>query len=240
MTKTIAIIPCRFKSSRLPGKPLKEICGIPMYMHVYNQSLKCTELDDVFIATDDDRIKESCKKNGVPVVMTSSHCVTGTDRVAEAASLLECDLVVNIQGDEPMIDPVSIDMIANKMKNSANIFATNAFTVIDDDDHINNPHIVKVLISKNSNALMFSRSKIPYTKNMPTTYRQQLGLYAFKKESLLMFPKLRIGEIEQAEDIEMLRVIENGYTLKMVEVQERSISVDTLEDLLYVRSIMER
>ena len=239
MSKTIAIIPCRFKSSRLPGKPLKEICGIPMYMHVYKQSLRCNELDDVFIATDDDRIKESCKKNGVPVIMTDSSCVTGTDRVAEAANSLDCEIVVNIQGDEPMIDPVSIDMVAKEMKNSIDIFATNAFTIIDSDD-ADNPHIVKALISNNSNALMFSRSKIPYKKNMSPIYRQQLGLYAFKKESLLMFPKLCIGEIEQAEDIEMLRVIENGYTLKMVEVQERSISVDTLEDLLYVRSIMER
>jgi len=238
MSKTIAIIPCRFKSSRLPGKPLKEICGIPMYMHVYKQSLRCNELDDVFIATDDDRIKESCKKNGVPVIMTDSSCVTGTDRVAEAANSLDCEIVVNIQGDEPMIDPVSIDMVAKEMKNSIDIFATNAFTIIDSDD-ANNPHIVKALISNNSNALMFSRSKIPYKKNMSPIYRQQLGLYAFKKESLLMFPKLCIGEIEQAEDIEMLRVIENGYTLKMVEVLERSISVDTLEDLLYVRSIME-
>ena len=238
MSKTIAIIPCRFKSSRLPGKPLKEICGIPMYMHVYKQSLRCNELDDVFIATDDDRIKESCKKNGVPVIMTDSSCVTGTDRVAEAANSLDCEIVVNIQGDEPMIDPVSIDMVAKEMKNSIDIFATNAFTIIDSDD-ADNPHIVKALISNNSNALMFSRSKIPYKKNMSPIYRQQLGLYAFKKESLLMFPKLRIGEIEQAEDIEMLRVIENGYTLKMVEVLERSISVDTLEDLLYVRSIME-
>jgi len=238
MSKTIAIIPCRFKSSRLPGKPLKEICGIPMYMHVYKQSLRCNELDDVFIATDDDRIKESCKKNGVPVIMTDSSCVTGTDRVAEAANSLDCEIVVNIQGDEPMIDPVSIDMVAKEMKNSIDIFATNAFTIIDSDD-ADNPHIVKALISNNSNALMFSRSKIPYKKNMSPIYRQQLGLYAFKKESLLMFPKLCIGEIEQAEDIEMLRVIENGYTLKMVEVLERSISVDTLEDLLYVRSIME-
>jgi len=217
---------------------LKEICGIPMYMHVYKQSLRCNELDDVFIATDDDRIKESCKKNGVPVIMTDSSCVTGTDRVAEAANSLDCEIVVNIQGDEPMIDPVSIDMVAKEMKNSIDIFATNAFTIIDSDD-ADNPHIVKALISNNSNALMFSRSKIPYKKNMSPIYRQQLGLYAFKKESLLMFPKLCIGEIEQAEDIEMLRVIENGYTLKMVEVLERSISVDTLEDLLYVRSIME-
>ena len=239
MSKTVAIIPCRYQSSRLPGKPLKEICGLPMYFHVYTQALKCNELDDVLVATDDLRIRDSCIKHGVPVVMTSSNCVTGTDRVAEAVQLISCDIVVNVQGDEPMIDPESIDRVVRGIKNKSGIFATNAYTIINDISDIENPHIVKAVISNDDKALMFSRSPIPYKKNQPPIYRRQLGLYAFTKKTLLMFPKLRMGEIEQSEDVEMLRIIENGHVLKMVEVAKNSVAVDTLDDLLYVRSIME-
>ena len=237
--KTIGIIPCRYNSSRFPGKPLEKICDMPMYWHVYNQSLKSDELDDVMVATDDVRIQNSCINYDVPVIMTSDSCATGTDRVAEAADLLDCDIVVNIQGDEPMIDPVSIDLVAKEIKSRPEIFASNAYAVIDDNKSLEDNNIVKVVISSSNQALMFSRLPIPYRKNKTPVYRQQLGLYAFTRESVLEFTRLPQKEIEMSEDVEMLRVIENDLLLSMVEVLEKPISVDTPDDLDYVRSIME-
>jgi 3-deoxy-manno-octulosonate cytidylyltransferase (CMP-KDO synthetase) len=237
--RTIGIIPCRYNSSRLLGKALKDICGMPMYWHVYNQSKKSKELDTILIATDDARIFDSCVAHEIPVVMTSKKCVTGTDRVAEAVKKLDFDIVVNIQGDEPTINPDSIDAVVKDLKKNTNAFASNAYTVIDNEDYARNQNVVKVVTSKDNLALMFSRSRIPYNRRATPKYKQQLGLYAFRKKNILDFSNLDICEIEQSEDIEMLRIIENGHILSMVEVSENTVSVDTYDDLLCARSLIE-
>lgn len=228
----IGIIPCRYQSTRFPGKPLADIGDKPMMWHVYHQALKARELEKVYIATDDFRIADTCAHFKMNVLMTSKEHLTGTDRIAECANELSSEFFVNIQGDEPFISPESIDSVARALRESdERVSATNAFAKIFDEDTINSPNVVKVILSKANNAIAFSRSPIPYGLHQKPTYLRQLGLYAFKRAALTTFTKREQGPLEMCEAVEMLRFIENGDTVRMVEVEESGLAVDTPEDL---------
>lgn len=236
----VGIIPCRYKSVRFPGKPLADINGKPMMWHVYQQAAKARSLSAVYIATDDDRIADSCKSLGLNVLMTRSDHSTGTDRVAECANFLSAEFYVNIQGDEPMIDPEAIDAVAEAIRDCVDpqVMASNAYVPITSPCDAVDTNIVKVLLAKDSSALAYSRLPIPYPKGGAVTYLRQLGLYAFRKSGLLLFAEHTPGPVEDAEGVEMLRFLEHGYRVRMVEVHDESIPVDTESDLARVRAMM--
>jgi 3-deoxy-manno-octulosonate cytidylyltransferase (CMP-KDO synthetase) len=239
--RILGVIPCRYQSSRFPGKPLAIIANKPMMWHVYKKAMESNVLDEVYIATDDERIYKVANELQLNVIMTQNSHSTGTDRVAEVSEKVDADFYVNIQGDEPLID---IDSIRNIVKeivdcSDTEVQAINAYASISDPSHVVNSNVVKVIVDVNSNAIAFSRQPIPYPKSGEARYYQQLGLYAFKKSALQIFSNSSPQYLEKAEDIEMYRLIENGYKIRMMISDSPSISVDTPNDLLKVRDIIE-
>ena len=238
--KVIGVIPCRYKSSRFPGKPVAMICGKPMLWHVWNQAKKTKYVDKLIVATDDNRIYDVCYQHGIESIMTSENHKTGTDRVAEVAERIDGDVFVNIQGDEPMIDPNGIDVVVAEIINNGGESIANAFALIEDKSDLINGNVVKVITSNTNYAIAYSRSPIPYPKESNPIYKRQIGLYAIKRESILEFPSLNRGYLELSEGIEMLRYLENGYKIKMVEVSDNnSIPVDVPDDIMRVESLMK-
>jgi 3-deoxy-manno-octulosonate cytidylyltransferase (CMP-KDO synthetase) len=238
--KVIGVIPCRYKSSRFQGKPIAMICGKPMLWHVWNQAKKTKYVDKLIVATDDNRIYDVCYQYGIESIMTSEDHKTGTDRVAEVAERIDGDVFVNIQGDEPMIDPSGIDVVVAKIINNDEESIANAFALIENKSDLINGNVVKVITSNTNYAIAYSRSPIPYPKESNPTYKRQIGLYAIKRESILEFPLLNRGYLELSESIEMLRYLENGYKIKMVEVSDNnSIPVDVPDDIMRVESLMK-
>ncbi len=239
--KITGIIPCRYGAYRFPGKALADIHGKPMMWHVYQQALKAESLDDVFIATDDERIAAVCAELGLQSVMTRSDHATGTDRLAECATLIDCDIYVNVQGDEPMIAPQAIDTVTRGIMESedSGTLAANGFNDIHLATDVIDTNIVKVVMATDGAALAYSRLPIPYPKDGAVQYHRQLGLYAFRKTGLETFADRSPGPVEQAEGIEMLRFLEHGYRVKMVRVPDfDGIPVDTPADLERVRKMM--
>ena len=238
--KVIGVIPCRYKSSRFPGKPVAMICGKPMLWHVWNQAKKTKYVDKLIVATDDNRIYDVCYQYGIEPIMTSEDHKTGTDRVAEVAERIDGDVFVNIQGDEPMIDPSGIDVVVAEIINNDEESIANAFALIENKSDLINGNVVKVITSNTNYAIAYSRSPIPYPKESNPIYKRQIGLYAIKRESILEFPSLNRGYLELSEGIEMLRYLENGYKIKMVEVSDNnSIPVDVPDDVMRVESLMK-
>ena len=238
--KVVGVIPCRYKSSRFRGKPIEMICGKPMLWHVWNQAKKTKLVDNLIVATDDDRIYDVCYQYGIESIMTSDDHNTGTDRVAEVAERIEGDVFVNIQGDEPMIDPNGIDVVVAEIINNDEESIANAFALIENKSDLINGNVVKVITSNTNYAIAYSRSPIPYPKESNPIYKRQIGLYAIKRESILEFPSLNRGYLELSEGIEMLRYLENGYKIKMVEVSDNnSIPVDVPDDIMRVESLMK-
>jgi len=239
--KVIGVIPCRYKSSRFPGKPLALISGKPMVWHVWNQAGKTEYIDRLIVATDDNRIYDACHQYGIESVMTSENHKTGTDRVAEVAGRIEGDVFVNIQGDEPLIDPSGIDRIILEIKKNDREDIVNAFSAITDMGDIINGNVVKVITSIDDYALAYSRSPIPYPKESNPRYKRQIGLYAIKRDVILKFPSLSRGYLELSEGVEMFRYLENGYKIKMVEISDDgSIPVDIADDILRVESVLKK
>lgn len=231
MMKTIAIIPSRYGSSRFPGKPLVNICGKPMIWWVYQQCIKVKCLDKVVVATDDERIFRTCRDYLIDVIMTSSDNRTGTDRVAEVARNLDADFYVNIQGDEPLIEPEIIDKVVSFKMEHENLDVINTMTILSDSEDAHSNSIVKVVHS-DDNLIYLSRSAVPYPKSgEKIRYMRHLGLYGLTKGALDFFSKSERSPIEKIEDIEMLRFIENGYRIKVVQVESKSIGVDRPEDI---------
>ena len=239
--KTIGIIPCRYQSSRFPGKTLALINGKPMMWHVYQRALESNVLDEVYIATDDDRIVKVADEYELNVVMTSNQHDTGTDRVAEVAGKIQADYYINIQGDEPFIDPEAIKAVTLGIVNckDASVVASNAYSLLENTADILSTNIVKVIMNIGSSAMSYSRNPIPYPQSGSATYYRQLGLYGFTKKGLEMFNTSSAGPIENAEQVEMYRLIEYGFKVLMVETKDDSISVDTKHDLIRVQKIFE-
>jgi len=237
----IGVIPARYQSSRFEGKPLADICGKPMIWWVYQQAKKTKHLNEVYVATDDIRIKDICEKHNLNVIMTSTKHQTGTDRIGEVASKIKADLYVNIQGDEPMIEPETIDKAIIPFFNDENLKITNLMTKIKDPVDVVNFTVPKVITNKDNIGIYLTRSTSPYPKgNINFSYYKQVCVYGFKPEALEFFCTNPRGKIEQIEDIEILRFIEAGYKVQYIEVDSETVAVDTKNDLEKVRQIMQK
>ena len=227
----IAIIPCRWGSSRFPGKPLAQLEGKPLFWHVHQRCLEAERLDGVVVATDDERIEEVCDHLGIECVRTGEH-LTGTDRVAECAEHLAADAYINVQGDEPFISPAAIDAVSEALEQLApGTLAVNAYTELQDVGAVLDHNVVKVVVGAQHNALMFSRQPIPYPRGDRPRYLRQLGLYGFTGTALSLFQYLPQGPLERTEGVEMLRFVEHGHGVRMLPVIDDGLAVDTPEDL---------
>jgi 3-deoxy-manno-octulosonate cytidylyltransferase (CMP-KDO synthetase) len=237
--KIIAVIPARYESSRFQGKPLADICGKLMIERVYLQAKKVKEFDEVYVATDDQRIYDACEHRGLKVIMTSASHRTGTDRVGEVAEKISADLYVNIQGDEPLIEPETIRTAIIPFLESngkSDIKVTNLMTEIHDPVDLVNVTVPKVLAAEDGRGVYLTRSAAPYPKgNINAKYYKQVCVYGFTPEALKFYCKYGKehgkAKIEAIEDIEILRFIENGYMVKYIEVASETIAVDTPNDL---------
>jgi len=240
--KAIGIIPARYHSTRLDGKPLADICGLPMIRHVYENTKKSSTLDFVIVATDDERIREACESFGAMVQMTSTEHSTGTDRVAEVAKKIDTEIVVNIQGDEPFIKPGMIDEVVEPLIKDKDIPMCTLMHEIKEKEDFHNSAVVKVVTDRFGFALYFSRSLIPYPR-VEKGHRafEHIGLYSYRKDFLLTFSSLKPTTLEVSESLEQLRALENGYRIKVVMTKEKYIplSVDTPEDLEKARIYAE-
>lgn len=239
--KIIGVIPARYKSTRFEGKPLAMIAGKPMIWWVYQQVSKVRQLDEVYIATEDDRILQVCKQYDMNCIMTSDEHKTGTDRIGEVAQKIVADFYVNIQGDEPMIEPETIETVITSFLAHQEYDVFNTMTKITDPEEINSNSAVKVVANKDNEVIYFSRSPIPYPKNGQTIpYYRHLGLYGFKRPALMFFAQTERGPVERIEDVEMLRYIENNIKIYISEVKSQTIAVDHPEDILKVEQAMQK
>lgn len=241
MPKVAVIIPARFASTRLPAKPLHLIAGKPLIQHVWERCAKAKGVDAVIVATDDIRIAECAFAFGAEVAMTSPMHRSGTDRVAEVAKKLSgFSHVINVQGDEPMVDPVVVAKLAAVMTKDRGIEMITSASVFAPDDDLMNPNMVKVVLDREKNGLYFSRSPIPFVRAdgvRPSFYRHQ-GIYGYTTKFLLQFVKWKPGILEQAESLEQLRALENGAKIRVVLAKQAAVSVDTAEDVRVVEKLL--
>ena len=240
-TKILGVIPARYNSSRFEGKPLALIDGIPMIKRTYNQAKKSKLLNDLIVATDDNRIVSYCDKENIPVIMTSEYCLTGTDRLAEVAKQLDYDLYINIQGDEPIIDPDAISQIVNTYNKYGNDYMVyNLYKVITDMNEINSRTIIKVIVNEYDDVMYMSRLPVPFSHSkLLQDFRQQIPVYGFTRDALSLFSNHEKTINEQFEDIELLRFIDLGYKIKMQETKVSSIAVDIPEDIKKVEIFLK-
>lgn len=238
--RILGVIPCRYESSRLPGKPLVKINGIELIKRTYKQCLKSKVLDDIIVATDDIRIEKFCIDENINVIMTSKDCLTGTDRVAEVSNKLDYDLYINIQGDEPVIDPDSFDCIVDSYKKHGNDYvAYNGYKKITLEEEIPSPTIPKVIFNENEELMYMSRLPVPFNKGkVERDYYKQVCVYGFTKNALEIFTKQGKTINEKHEDIEILRFVDLGYKVKMVRAEYDCIAVDVPEDILKVKKYL--
>ena len=229
--KVVAILPARLESSRLPRKALKDICGLPMIVHVFKRCLLSKKLDDVYVATDSFEIKEVVQKYGGKVIMTSSKHETGTDRIAEAAIDIDFDIVINLQGDEPFINKTALEELI-KSFDDPKVKMASLMTKFKSFNEINNPNNVKVIIDNYSDALCFSRLPIPHGSKKINDYNRHVSVYAFLKNALIEFSRMKRSNLEIIENLEGLRIIENSKKIRMINTEFHGISIDTPEDLL--------
>lgn len=242
MTETIAVIPARWKSKRFPGKPIVPICGVPMIVRVWQRVLKAELVDRCILATDDERIASVCKEYGIEYIMTSDTCRTGTDRVAEVAQKIEAHIYVNVQGDEPLLEPEGIDDIINAHKEfiKQGIEVTNAYVPEDQlpfKDESVHAYLTK---TKDDCVLGLSRHPIPYFFKSEIVRNSHVGMYTFSKNALIQFAELEKGPVETAESIEMFRYLEHGIRIGCVPIKAGSKTVDYPEDVAAVEKIMNK
>jgi 3-deoxy-manno-octulosonate cytidylyltransferase (CMP-KDO synthetase) len=241
--KTLGVIPARYAAQRFPGKPLALIAGKSLVQRVYEQAAKAKRLDKIVVATEDTRILEAVEKFGGDAMLTSPDCATGTDRVAEIARAVDAELVLNIQGDEPLMRPEMIDQLVEGMQKDTGCVMGTLARKINAAEQLTNPNVVKVVVGRNGNALYFSRSQIPYVRDATDQFRggtfyKHLGIYAFRREFLLKFVALPASELEKTEKLEQLRALENGYAIKVLITPHDSIGVDRPEDVNLVEEIL--
>lgn len=242
--KTVGIIPARFGSTRFPGKPLALILGKPLIQWVIERVNKADALDEVIVATDDDRIRAVAERF-CRVEMTRSDHPSGTDRIAEVAERIDCEAVVNIQGDEPLIEPEVINSVARALEDAE--MSTAATPIVSPED-LDNPNVVKVVVNSYGNALYFSRYCIPYLRDAAGrpagerlaafNFLKHLGIYGYRRETLMKFVQTKESPLEKAERLEQLRALEMGISIAVVKVKTRSIGVDSPEDIKKVETLI--
>lgn len=238
--RTLGVIPSRFGAQRFPGKPLAMIAGKTLVQRVYEQAAKAKLVDKVVVATEDTRILEAVESYGGDAMLTSPECATGTDRVAEVARQYDCDLVLNIQGDEPLMRPEMIDQLVEGMQSDTGCVMGTLARKINATEQLTNPNVVKVVVGKTGNALYFSRSQIPFVRDAgdTTTFYKHLGIYAYRREFLMKFVQLPASDLEKAEKLEQLRALENGHAIRVWITPHDSIGVDRPEDVQLVEEIL--
>jgi 3-deoxy-manno-octulosonate cytidylyltransferase (CMP-KDO synthetase) len=247
----VAIIPARFGSTRLPGKPLSQIHGKAMVQHVWERARRARSVDRVLVATDDERVAEAVRAFGGEVAMTSRAHATGTDRLAEAVAGLDADIVVNVQGDEPMLDFSFVDAAVAPLRADPALAMSTVSLPLTDVEEMLSPAVVKVVVDARGDALYFSRSPIPFVRDAVDRQasaaqavarglaRKHVGLYAYRREALLRFAALAPTPLEQAESLEQLRALHHGIAVRVVPVEgSAGVAVDTLQDLERVRAMM--
>lgn len=239
MTKVIGIIPARYASTRLPGKMLRDLCGKPLIVRVYEQAKRASLLSDVIVATDNEEIKKTIEASGGHAEMTSHYLASGTDRIAVVAKSLNTDVIVNIQGDEPFVAPEDIDKAAQLILNNNQTVVGTMIKKIDKVEELRNPNIVKVIVNQHHQAIYFSRHPIPYARDAEddeawlncTTYFKHIGIYAYRKSFLLKYAGWKPSALEQAEKLEQLRVLFHGYPIHVAETENEPMGIDTEADL---------
>lgn len=245
MTSAV-IIPSRYNSTRFPGKPLASLLGKPLIQHVYERAKMAKKVNSIIVATDDERIEKAVRNFGGEVMMTSTNHLSGSDRVAEVATKLSEDIIINVQGDEPLIEPGLIDELCNIFEKS-DVQVVTAKIPITDPKDVQNPNVVKVVCDRNGFALYFSRSPLPGTRSdisvrtysKPVFFRH-IGIYGYTKNFIVKFPTLEPTPLELQEGLEQLRILEHGYKIKVIDTEYQSIGVDTPEDLEYLRRVMAK
>lgn len=242
--KAVGVLPARWASTRLPGKVLVDIGGKPLVQHVWERAQQCRRLSEVIIACDEEHVLERCRAFGAHAVMTSREHVSGSDRVAEAVALVNADIIVNIQADEPLISPALIDGLVQALEDDADSVVATPIKRIRDEEDFANPNVVKVVVDAHGHALYFSRAMIPFRREGKSSdysgYFRHLGLYAYRREFLFTFCRWPKSFLEQEESLEQLRVLEAGYRIKCVETDIETIGVDTAEDVRKVVSLLKR
>ena len=240
--KILCVIPARYASTRLPGKPLKDVAGKPMICRVYGRASQAKTLSGVVVATDDERILRAVEDHGGRAMMTAKDHPTGTDRLAEVAEAYpDVDLIINVQGDEPLIEPPLIDELGRAFDDDAELQMATVMTPMEDEAEQKNPNNVKVVTDKNGCALYFSRSLLPYPRNdAGTPVYKHIGIYAYRRDFLLAYAKMAPTPLERTESLEQLRALENGYKIKCIRTNARFVGVDTPEDLAKVNEIYRR
>jgi len=249
--KTVVIIPARLGSSRLANKVILDICGKPMVQHVYEAAKKAKNIAKVYIATDSSEVQEKCKAFTSNIIMTSKEHESGTDRLAEAIQAVECDSVINVQGDEPLIDPELISQLAKVLEDGQNQMVS-AMHKIKTVEELKSPNAVKVTVNKDNEALYFSRSIIPHHRDNwdallnhhkiipePLKFFKHIGIYGYTKEFLQNYAQMGQTYLEKLEKLEQLRVLENAHKIKMIETEYIPVGVDVQEDLEKVREIIK-
>lgn len=249
MCRAVGIIPARFGSTRLPGKPLVAINGKPLVYWVWKQAKKAKSLDRVLVATDDARVQRVVQGFGGEAVLTSSAYASGSDRVAAVARKLDYGIVVNIQGDEPLISPAAIDRLVQALQKERDIKVATLAGPIRNESELHDRNVVKVVFDKNDLALYFSRHPVPFLtsngkrvlrlQNLSTHY-SHIGVYAYRKDFLLKFVSWKPSRLERLERLEQLRILENGYPIRVVKTQTKSISVDTPQDVKKVEKVLKK
>jgi 3-deoxy-manno-octulosonate cytidylyltransferase (CMP-KDO synthetase) len=238
----IAVIPARYASTRLPGKPLVEIAGKPMIQRVWERARQAKRVSRVIVATDDERIVKAVEAFGGEARMTRADHRSGTERIAEVAAHVAAAVYVNVQGDEPVIEPASIDAAVEALlSDDAAQVATIAVPIAAPADIVD-PNVVKVVLDFDENALYFSRAPVPWVRDsehrVHARHLKHLGLYVYRREALLEFPTLPQGELERLEQLEQLRWLENGWKIRVAEVEHDSVSVDVAEDVARVEKLI--
>ena len=230
--KVIGVIPARFSSTRFVGKVLADLGGKPVVQHVWENAKKSKLLDDLIIATDNEMVIEAAKTFDAKVVFTSPDQPSGTDRLIEVVNPIDVEVIVNIQGDEPMVRPEMIDDLARAVLDDEEVYMATLAKKINDKSEIENPNVVKLVKDKNGFALYFSRSVIPYPRlEVASEYYKHLGLYSYTKDFLFEFANFPKSNLEMKEGLEQLRVLESGRKIKVVETEFDTIGIDTPEDL---------
>ncbi len=245
MSRAVIIIPARYGSTRFPGKPLVMIAGKPLIQHVFDRCQKARRVDRIIVATDDRRIAECAFNFGAEVELTPSKLPSGTDRVAHvAANLKKAPIIINVQGDEPLLDPRLIDRLVEEMQATRNMPMITAATVFPRGADISSPHAVKVVVDQNNDALYFSRSVIPFQRDAqagrkPPIYLRHLGIYGYRRNFLIQLVKMKPTMLEQAEQLEQLRALDCGARIRVLKTTHRSPGVDTPDDVPAVEALLK-
>jgi 3-deoxy-manno-octulosonate cytidylyltransferase (CMP-KDO synthetase) len=240
-SRITAIIPARMGSTRLPGKPLLDLCGKPIIQWVYERAQSTGVFEGVLVATPDEDIIAAVQAFGGQAILTSIEHRSGSDRLAEVCRKMETgDIIVNVQGDEPLVDPKAVAQLAKALEKDESIRMGSLMRPLDDSDDADDPNLVKVVVDKNGFALYFSRSRIPYVRDAGTSVQVygHIGVYAYRRDFLLEFTSTAPTMLEKAESLEQLRAVENGHRIKMIETTARPVGVDTPEDLERVRALV--